>query len=78
MSSEEHKEYSVWTFARYFLVLFLVVLLAAFFAWLIVETVSRPDDKFIVGQFLLDVSPYTWASLGVTIGFSLSIIGAAW
>lgn len=35
-------------------------------------------EAFNVGQFLEDVSPYAWASIGIGMCIGLSVTGAAW
>lgn len=56
----------------------IAIVLALFLVWLVYETVRRPDKDFIIGKFLLKVSPYMWGFVGTAIAFSCSVAGAAW
>jgi ATP synthase proteolipid subunit len=35
-------------------------------------------EAFNVGQFILSVTPYAWASTGIALCIGLSVVGAAW
>lgn len=64
-----------WKTAIYSLI---AIVLALFLVWLVYETVRRPDKDFIIGKFLIQVSPYIWGFVGIAIAFSCSVAGAAW
>lgn len=56
------------------IVLFLIVL-----GYLIGRTVTEEDgEKWFLGQWLLDISPFTFAVLGISSAFGFSVLGAAW
>lgn len=71
-------ERSSWPGCRQILYLVLAVILLLLLGWLVCEVVRRPDNDFIIGKFLLRVSPYMWGFIGVSIAFSFSVAGAAW
>ncbi|PJF18056.1 V-type proton ATPase proteolipid subunit [Paramicrosporidium saccamoebae] len=54
------------------------ILIIALVVYITVDTLTRPDTQFIVGRFILGISPYIWGSLGLAISLSLSALGAGW
>jgi hypothetical protein len=63
---------------RYVIYTFLTILFLVLILWLAYAVVTRPDREFIIGKFLLDVPPYVWGQLGLTLAFGLPCLGAAW
>lgn len=46
--------------------------------YIIRETILYKDNHFIVGVWISRVRPVVWAGLGIAMGLSLSVFGAAW
>lgn len=55
-----------------------VSLLGLLLLYVGIRTVTEPDTEWIVGRWLLGISPYTFAVLGIVSAFGFSVIGAAW
>lgn len=70
----QYPSYSWWKLFYAILGIALLVLII----YVTVETLTRPDTEFIVGEFILSISPEVWGSLGLSIAFFLSVLGAGW
>jgi V-type H+-transporting ATPase proteolipid subunit len=76
------KPNSTSAFRKYQLTIIYVILIVLFLlilGYLIGRTVTEEDgNSWFLGQWLLDISPYTFAVLGISSAFGFSVLGAAW
>lgn len=62
-----------------YILLVILLLLLLFIGYLGYRTVTEPDDtQWIIGKWLLETSPFTFAVLGISAAFGFSVLGAAW
>lgn len=77
-TTNKYSSYPVKKYVLYTLGFLLLILLLIWLSYITYRSVTEPDTEWIVGKFLLEVSPFTFAVLGISSAFGFSVIGAAW
>lgn len=80
VSASSPKSSDYWKqYRKAYLITILLIILLVLFVYLGYRTVTEPDDtQWIIGKWLLETSPFTFAVLGISSAFGFSVLGAAW
>jgi len=78
LAPEKPKKGFVTRYIWWILGILVLTAITLFVLYVAYRTVTEPDTEWIVGKWLLEIHPVTFATLGIASAFAFSVVGAAW